>query len=230
MNQHNPMEQYFGVFAESKTYMNLLYLLLAFPLGLAYFVLLITGFATGIPLIIIWVGLLILVLVFAISWALTAFERWLAMALLREQIPPMTRPIPAETSFWGRLKDYLANPVTWKGVLFLFLKFPIGLFTFIVTITGLSVSLSFILAPLLYRIGNIRIWYWRVDTMAEAAGLAVIGILILPAILHLFNWIAYWLGRFARSMLGIHSAPAAASISEVSPPTAYSADIQQSDT
>ncbi|HZW03162.1 MAG TPA: sensor domain-containing protein [Anaerolineaceae bacterium] len=220
MNQRHPLERYFGVFAEAKSYTNLLYLLLAFPLGVAYFVFLITGFAAGIPLIIIWVGLLILMLVFALSWVFTAFERWLAISLLRVDIPPMSRPSSVETGFWSRMREYLTNPVTWKGLLFLALKFPIGLFTFVVTITGLSIALGFITSPFIYSFADIGVGFWQIDTFTEAAVAAVVGVMILPAMLHLFNWIAYWLGRFARYMLGIQS-PAA--------PAAYPPAVRQSE-
>ena len=46
---------FFGVIAEPQSYINILYLLLAFPLGIAYFVFLVTGISVGAGLIIIWV-------------------------------------------------------------------------------------------------------------------------------------------------------------------------------
>ena len=39
----NPLERLYGVFLKPQTYLNMLYLFLAFPLGLAYFVFLVTG-------------------------------------------------------------------------------------------------------------------------------------------------------------------------------------------
>ena len=54
----NPLERLYGVFVKPQTYLNILYLLLAFPLGIAYFVFLVTGFSLGISLLILWVGLL----------------------------------------------------------------------------------------------------------------------------------------------------------------------------
>jgi hypothetical protein len=40
----NILVKFFGVAARSQTYLNLLYLFLAFPLGLAYFIFLVTAY------------------------------------------------------------------------------------------------------------------------------------------------------------------------------------------
>jgi len=40
--------QFFGVAAREGTYLNIIYLLLAFPLGCAYFVFLVTGLSLGL--------------------------------------------------------------------------------------------------------------------------------------------------------------------------------------
>jgi hypothetical protein len=39
----NSMRKFFGVVARGDTYLNIIYLLLAFPLGIAYFVFLVSG-------------------------------------------------------------------------------------------------------------------------------------------------------------------------------------------
>ena len=43
----NVVKTYFGVMARWETYLNTLFLFLAFPLGLTYFVLLTVGFSSG---------------------------------------------------------------------------------------------------------------------------------------------------------------------------------------
>ncbi|MEE8442664.1 MAG: sensor domain-containing protein, partial [Dehalococcoidia bacterium] len=61
---------FFGVVADPQSYINIFYLFLAFPLGIGYFVFLVTGISVGFGLLIIWVGVPILVLVLAGSWVL----------------------------------------------------------------------------------------------------------------------------------------------------------------
>lgn len=78
-----------------RTYSRLFYLLvLAFPLGTAYFVFLVAGISTGIGLAIVWIGVPIL-LGMAVAWrALARMERFFAVELLGAQIDPPTPSWP----------------------------------------------------------------------------------------------------------------------------------------
>jgi len=53
---HSPAARFFSVFTELQTLLNLVYLLLAFPLGIAYFVILVTAISTSAGLLITIVG------------------------------------------------------------------------------------------------------------------------------------------------------------------------------
>ena len=116
--------KFFGVAIRGQTYLNALYLFLAFPLGLVYFIFLMVGLSSGIGLTIVWVGLLILLVVFITWTALAAFERQMAIWLLREEIPPMSRQDLSGLTLWQQFKATVTNPVTWKGLVYLLAKFP----------------------------------------------------------------------------------------------------------
>src|SRR5512136_1912721 len=76
----------FGVLFRAATYRNLAYLALAFPLGLFYFVFLVTGLALGFGLYVVAIGLPLLVLVF-LCWRLFInFERLQSRWLLGQQV------------------------------------------------------------------------------------------------------------------------------------------------
>jgi len=216
-------EKFFGVVARGRTYSNTLYLLLSFPLGIFYFVFLVTGLALGIPLLILWVGLIILVAVFAAWYGLVAFERQMAIGLLGEDIPPMTRQDLSGKNLWQKFTAALANPVTWKGLVFLFAKFPLGILSFVVVVTFVSLSAALIAAPVYYRYFNPQIelvswngllWnpVWVIDTLPEAVTACLIGVVLMFISLHIFNGLAWVSGKFARVMLGNFSAPAAAAV------------------
>ena len=70
---------FFTVAVRPRTYGNLLYLWLGFPLGLAYFIGLTVGISAGVPLTLIWIGLAILLVTFLAAWGAAGFERQLAM-------------------------------------------------------------------------------------------------------------------------------------------------------
>ena len=139
---------FFGVIARRQTYYNLTYLLLAFPLGLTYFVFLVTGFSVATALTVILVGLPIAVLVVSVATHLAAVERALADALLAVDVPAADRPRPDGIGEW--LKGMLLDLGTWKGIVYLFSKFFAGLVAFVVSVVLGAVVASFLSAPLHY--------------------------------------------------------------------------------
>jgi hypothetical protein len=193
---------FFGVVGKPETYLSIFYHILAFPLGIFYFVFLLAGLCLGLGLIIIWIGIPILLLVLFIGCALGRFERQLAILLLRVKIPPMTKKEPDKKNFWERFKNHLSNPVTWKSLAFLFIKFPVGIISFVVTITLLSVSIAFISAPVTYNYIEINTWLFTIDSLALAIIISFLGIIIGFLSLHVFYFMGEILGKFAVVMLG----------------------------
>lgn len=189
-----------------RTYTNLLYLLLAFPLGLAYFIFLAVGLTAGFGLTIVWIGLPILALVFAGSWAFAAFERQAAILLLGAEVPPMLPPpSPVSRTAWQRAGDFFSNPVTWKGMGFLLLKFPLGLVSFVSIVALLPLSGALLLAPLLWEMGVLDIGdidgvVFSVDSIGGAWVCAIIGVALLFLSLNLLNALA-WIWRGTATVL-----------------------------
>ena len=85
------LSKFFFVFLRGRTYLNMLYLFLTFPLGIIYFVILVTLLSAGVPLIIVWIGLLILLGMFALWYFFVVFERKLAIWLLKRISARSTR-------------------------------------------------------------------------------------------------------------------------------------------
>ena len=137
---------------DSRTYLRILYLLLAFPLGTLYFTVIVTGLSTGLGLAIVIVGFLVLILTL-LAWLVFArVERELAIHLLGAHIRPMFAPDPTPLWTWQRLLRTLGDPVTWKSLAYLLIEFPFGIFSFSVGITLISISLSFVLYPVIYMV------------------------------------------------------------------------------
>ena len=82
---------FFGVIADPQSYLNIVYLLLGLPLGVAYFVFLVSGISVGFGLLVIWIGVPILVIVLLGAWAICQFELLLTNYLLKENIPSVER-------------------------------------------------------------------------------------------------------------------------------------------
>ncbi len=192
----------FGVLIDPHAYMSTLYSLLAFPLGLLYFCLLIVGFSLGIGLLIVWIGLLVLALTLLLSFGFSWFERQQAIWLLGADIPPIwPSGVPAET-FGAKLKAFFTNPVTWKGPLFLMIKFPLGIFTFVFSVVSLCLTFAFLLAPLYYRFEAPDFYWWYVDTLPEAMLLSIVGFFGLVVTLHAMNALGWVWKGLAKILLG----------------------------
>ncbi len=202
-----PLGRFLTAPIRARSYTNAVYLALAFPLGLAYFVFLVTGLSVGLGLTIIWIGLPILAAVFLGSFGLSLFERQLAIHLLGAEVPPMNPATPAPVTFWARVKAFLANPSTWKGMGYLAIKFPLGLVTFVMFVTLSSVSLAFLLAPFYYAwtpgpFFNFGAYSWTVDTLGDALLCSVFGALLSLVTLNVFNGVAFAWRELAGAMLG----------------------------
>jgi signal transduction histidine kinase len=135
---------------DSRTYLRIAYLMLAFPLGTLYFTVIVSGLSTGLGLAIVIVGFLVLILTLLIWLVFARIERELAIHLLGARIRPMFAPDPTPLSMWQRLLRKLGDPVTWKSLTYLLIEFPFGIFSFAVGVTLISISLSMVLYPLIY--------------------------------------------------------------------------------
>ncbi len=215
----NALKKFFGVVVQGQTYLNALYLFLAFPLGLFYFIFLVTGLSMGIGLVIVWVGLLILAGMFAAWYGLIVFERQMAIWLLHEEIPPFTRQDMRGLSLWEQFKAVISNPVTWKGLAYLLAKLPLGILSFTLLVTFLALSVSMLAAPAYYQYFPPEFIIWSVDTLGEALLLSLVGIFVALISMHILNGLAWVSGKFARVMLE-SSAASAQPISPVEPPAA----------
>jgi hypothetical protein len=187
-----------------RSYANLAYLLLAFPLGLAYFLFLVVGLSVGFGLAIVWVGVPILLLVLLGSWGLAALERRLAIGLLGAEVPPMApREDQGPRSLGSQLGGFLKNPVTWKGLGFLLLKFPLGLAGFVFTVTTLAISVALLLTPFFYAWNPPELFYgWYADTPARALLCSVLGLGLVWITLNLLNGLAWFWKTLAEAALG----------------------------
>ena len=142
--EERSMRALLGPWASSRMYAEFAYLALAFPLGLAYFVFLVTGVSVGAGLIVVWVGVPML-LGMLLSWrALGQFERLLHRSLLGVEIDDPHTSIRGDGSLWQRTKRLLEDSVTWRTLLWLLIRFPAGIIVFVVLVTFLATSLGLI--------------------------------------------------------------------------------------
>ena len=202
--------KFIRVVGSIKAYRNLVYLLAAFPLGVFYFVFLVSGLSTGISLSIIWVGIPILVLMGVGWWLLACFERAAARVMLEEDIPSMSVGTDASKNLWALFIDHLVNPVTWKSLIYLFMKFPLGIVSFTIVVTLGALTIALLISPFVFDTQQFfqeggflgyGVLEFQISSMKDAMITLVIGLLLWPVTLHIVNGLAWLHGKFARLML-----------------------------
>ena len=193
---------------EPRTYRSLIYLLLAFPLGLGYSGFLAAGLTAGVGLTVAVFGALVgvpLLVGMLHAWrVLAGFERWLVRIFLDTDIPPPYRPLPAG-GVLARLKARMADRATWKDLLYLVGHFPLGVVWFAVSLTLLVLTLVLLGAPLYYRdlpSRGLDLPGWRIDTVLEAVALVPFGVAAGLALVHAANGMAALHRAFAGATLG----------------------------
>ncbi len=194
-----------GVVVSPQTYRNIAYLLLAFPLGLFYFIFLVTGISLGIGLAILWIGIPLLIGVLLLSRVFANLERHLTNKFLGTNIAISEKTVQSQT-FWQRTKNTVLKPSRWAEIFYLFSKFVLGIFSFVVVITLLATSLGLIATPFFWNQWghewNLGIpGIWEVDSFSKAVALSVVGAILGVASLHLVNGMAYVYGEYTKAVL-----------------------------
>ena len=170
--------------------------LLGLPLGLAYFTWLVTGLSVGLGLAITIVGIPLLTAVLASVRPLLAFESEISNALLGTRIPRSSlAPAPRADGWFAKLKAYWTDGATWRGVLYLLARFPVGTFTFIVAVSTYASALFLIAAPILAPIDPMELGIWQPDTWYEGMALVPLGLLLLV----ISGWISEAMAAMSRA-------------------------------
>ena len=111
------------------------------------FLLLVVGGAVGVGLAIVWIGVPILLGLLAASRAFAAFDRGLANRLLGTAIPAPAAQRERGGSLWAQVKALVRSRTTWRSILWLTLRFPLGLAAFVVPVTIAGTGAALIVAP-----------------------------------------------------------------------------------
>ncbi len=120
----------------------ILYLLLSLPLGIAYFVFTVVLFAVGVGTLIIGIGIPILLVLFLVSQTFLDLERALGRSLLGLHIPDPA-PVSEPAGLLQRLLFRAGRLESWTGLLYLMLKLPLGIASFVLTIVLIVLPAAF---------------------------------------------------------------------------------------
>ena len=179
---------------KSKTAGNFAFLFLSFPLGLLYFILMVTGFAVGAGTALIVVGVPILFVTVVLIRGMATLERNMATSLLHISFPRSPRrEVQRPQSFMQRFGHVLSDPYTWSSAIYMFFKLPLGILSFALTVALLTTTFAVTLLPAGYLVTLL------VNSILLANGIHAPGELI-PGFIVVHE--QFDLVMFARSCLG----------------------------
>lgn len=192
----------FGVAADPQTYKNLLYLLVRFPLGIAYLTVFVTGIAVGVSLVPLLVGIPILAGVLTAAGYVGAVEAFLLRTLLGRAVTWSTVD-PSETPVVPYLKQVATTPENYLLLILAFVSFATGNALFVALVVGFALSLSLVIAPATYWMDGVQYFnapesidvgfmtiseeQLLIETLPEAFLVSLIGIVLTVVGLHLVN-------------------------------------------
>lgn len=191
-----PPNYLWNVIKSGQSYRNIAYLLTTFPLGLLYFIILITGISMGAGLSVVGIGLFILWGMFGFSGVLANLERRVANNLLQTDLQ-------GEEGTLFQLK----NKNNWRALGYVALKFPLGIITFVFTVFVISAVMGLITMPLTYT-GETPLDFLprEIDTLWEAIVSSLIGLAIAPFALILLGKVTLIWRNLTLNLLRVDSA------------------------
>ena len=202
-----------SVFADNRTYVSLAYVLLRLPFAIVYsgiigFIVL-RGFQTLL-------SLLLLVPAGMAIWGGVVTERAMARAWFGARLTPMSPERPPDRTWWQRIVDFIANPVTWKSLGFVAVEatlgFGVGLAAWFGILMGTLGTVGFALGVIT---AVLAILVAGADANVPPAlppifvGLSVLSVGVLVLTLWAVRWTAQIQVSFVRVMLGMSETAAA---------------------
>ena len=196
-------KKFFDAIIKKQTYLNLVYLLISFPLGIIYFIFIITGFLLGIVLFIIWLGVPVFLFMFDAVWEISILDKKLTAKLLNIKIPAISRYRSAEENQIKRFIACIKNFRTWKVILYLLLKLPFGIVSLILPVLLFILTALLSYTPYNAVFGKIDIFgVYQTESFIEAIFFFFFCIMFWIGLLNLINWLASVSGGFTKKMLG----------------------------
>jgi len=197
--------RFFGVYADPRAYLSVLYMLLALVTGTIYFTFAVTGLSMSIGLAILIIGVPFFLLFVGATRLVALAEGRLVETMLGTRMP--RRPVypDRDTPFLRRIGDMLKDPRTWGTLVYFILMLPLGVFYFAFAVVGIMVSVVLFITPiaaLLYHTGLIQI-----DGVVDVSHpvllplLSILGLLLLTVTMHLARGIGYLHGQLAKTLL-----------------------------
>lgn len=197
--------KFFGIFADSKAWGALLYLIFALGTGIIYFTWVVTGVSVSAGMLVLIIGIPLALLLLLSVRGIGLVEGRIVEALLGIRMPRRALFSRRDLSFWQKLKGLLSQRQTWTSMVYMFMQLPLGIIYFSVIVTLISVSFWLIGQPvwgLAFDMPFFTDGYYGYYTPVWVMPFSIIGgALLLTATMHIVKFAGKLHGIWAKSML-----------------------------
>jgi len=146
--RESALGRFFGVYADPRAYLSLLYMLLALVTGIVYFTFAVIGLSLSVGLAILIIGVPFFLLFVGIARVVALAEGRIVESMLGTRMPRRPMYPDRETPFLQRIVEMLKDPRTWGTLVYLVAMLPLGVFYFTFAVVGIAVSLAMFVAPI----------------------------------------------------------------------------------
>jgi hypothetical protein len=153
----------------------MLYLLIGLPLGLFYVVFIFGAIVLGVALSPVGIGVLLLIGLAMGSWIILAIERELAVLLIGVDLEPLIAPSAESPGIGATVKMYFSHSGTWKSLVYLIMRFPLGIISFAIVFVVIGIASTLTAAPLTLLLTDLDLGFWKIDETWESLVLTPLG-------------------------------------------------------
>ena len=199
--------RFFGIYADSRAWTALFYMLLALVTGIFYFTVAVTGLAMSAGLSLLIIGIPFFLLFIGLTRVLSLVEGRIVEGLLGVRMP--RRPLRSThgIGLFGRIKEMLLDRRTWTTLLYMLLMLPLGIVYFTVAVTGITAAVGGILSPIMSLLHELGMTSADVQVNGDVLPwpltlpFALLGVLLLTCLMHGARALGQLHGSVARALL-----------------------------
>lgn len=199
------LSRFFGIFAETRAWGALIYLLLSMVTGIAYFTWAVTGISLSLGLLVLIIGLPFAGLFILSVRGIGLIEGLIIEALLGIRMPRRPLFYRKTMGWWKSFKSMITDKHTWLSLVYMIMQLPLGIIYFTVFITLIAISLYGIALPILQLGFDLPVSYvngvsyYLVGWMLPVAVIA--GVLLATLTMHLSRYLGHKHGIMAKTFL-----------------------------
>jgi uncharacterized membrane protein len=205
--RRSALGRFFGVYADSRAYTALFYLLLSLVTGIFYFTVTVVGLSMSAGFAVLIIGVPFFLLFVGLTRVLSLVEGRIVEGLLGVRMP--RRPVRSTRGIGlgARIKEMLVDRRTWTTLLYMLVMLPLGVTYFSVAIVGLALALAGIAAPVAALLNSLGMTGAGIEIDGAiiawplSVPVAVIGVLLLTGLMHGARIVGELHGRLARALL-----------------------------